>query len=180
MIKRLFIFLTTLPLLAISCSSDNEEPQEYISYIAVGDQTPQFQVTHVDGTLLRSSELSGKRVMIVFFIVSCPHCRSLMPVIEEVWLTVKESGNVAIIPVGRGERAASVVTYWESEGFTMPAYADTDRLMYDKFAEAGVPRIYMMDENGTVIWSALGEEGITADLLMSKLSSFSVTDTKKY
>ena len=167
--KCLLIFFTAVVLLSISCNNTIEIQDEYQSNIVEGDKVPQFQVVNVDGSLLSSNELLGKRSIIVFFIISCPYCRALMPVVEDVWLNTKEFEDVSIIPVGRGETVQSIGTYWESENLTMPAFIDTNRKMYDKFAETGVPRIYISDKNGIVIWKALGTEGVTVELLMSKL-----------
>lgn len=43
-----------------------------------------------------------------------------------------------------------MAAYWKEQGFTLPYSAQEDRTVYELFAQTGVPRIYIVDEEGII------------------------------
>ena len=50
----------------------------------------------------------------------------------------------------RSQTAEEVAAYWSKEGLTMPVYTPADKGLYYKFAASGIPRTYVVDEEGKV------------------------------
>ncbi len=140
-------------LLPAGCISGDEDEARVENHVRQGDEIPSFN--DMEGFLngapaaeLSSDDFSGKSGMIFFFASYCPDCRSAMGKIEAVWQQLKDDENIVIAPISRqsnGETPETVREYWDEKGYTMPYYLDTDRQLYDKFANITIPRLYIID-----------------------------------
>lgn len=145
--KLLITPILTLFLLA-ACVTDEEPRSEGVS---VGDPLPQFEVTLNNGSTIGTDSLNGKVSMIIFFSASCPDCRRELPRLESVYQYFEDSKDVAVFAVSREEHAVEVESFWKEYNLTIPYSAQTDRTVYNLFAAAGVPRIYISDAANTIV-----------------------------
>lgn len=147
--------------------------------VGIGDPLPPFSVTLTDGTIVTSLpadlapegavSLIGKRVLVELFNTSCPDCRESLPVINEVFLSVKDDSQIAVFAIARQEEGAELTSYWEENNLTLPYSPQPDRTVYELFATTGIPRIYITDTSG-IITAAFGPEDTpTASTLLSLL-----------
>lgn len=144
MLRRLTVaVLWTLMLTA--CVNDDEP--EVRSLVAAGQPVPQFEIALSDGSAASSQSLLGSWYMLAFFDTSCGDCRRELPRLEQFH---KMRPEVPLLCISRGEDAASVAAYWQSNGFTMQYSAQPDAALYHRFATAGVPRLYIINSAGIV------------------------------
>ena len=155
-------------LLCLSCITD-DAPTGRV-YVRVGDPLPPFAVELTDGSTFDTSALGGAVSLIMFFDTSCPDCRATLPRVQQVYDAYRGRG-VRFALVSRAERAADVATYWAQEGLTLPYYADGTRTLYDLFADATIPRIYIADRQGTVCYMHTDNPTPTRDILADELSA---------
>ena len=133
---------------ASSCIND-EPADEVEEVVTPGAMLPDFAVTMHDGSTLTGEELRRSVSVVMFFHTGCPDCRAALPRVQQLYDTYAGQG-VMFALISREEEAASVASYWEEQGFTMPYSAQSDRKVYELFAHKRVPRIYISERGGTV------------------------------
>ena len=85
----------------------------------------------------------------MFFHTGCPDCRQTLPHVQHLYDEILGKG-VEFVLISREEEDASISTYWQENGLSMPYSAQTNRIIYEKFARNRVPRIYINDRYGIV------------------------------
>lgn len=157
----------------ISCVKDGDSTLfEIINYVEVGDSVPTFTISDDKGNLFNSSDFTGKRSLLILFATSCPHCRDVLPGIEEkVWPAIQNNPDYSLVTISRGETAQEVNTYWSDNKYTMPAYLDAGRKVFSLFANSTIPRLYIINEEGVIEWMAIEKLDISPEELISKIKT---------
>ncbi len=128
--------------------------------LKVDENLPEFVLQGKDG-VLKSEDLKGKVIMVNFFATWCPPCRKELPHVQkEIWDRYKENLDFKLLVVGREHSQEEITTFVKEKGFTMPFYPDEGRKVYSLFAKQTIPRNYIIDRNGKVIYA---ESGFTED-----------------
>ena len=140
---RVLHVLLLLPLL-LSCIGEGVENQ---SLLGPGDMVPGFELAMEDGTRVTSAALSAGCFVLVFFNTSCSDCRKTLP---QVQLAMEKWPQVRFIAVSREQDAASVRSYWDKEGLSIPFAPCEDRKVYSLFASSGIPRVYVCSRGGRI------------------------------
>lgn len=150
--------LTTIP----ACVKEGGDGTKTENHIVVGDNMPGFEI---ENTLMGSwnglkspDDFIGRKTLLVFYTTTCGDCRREMPFAEYAFRELTDEG-LTVIPIGRGETPETVDAYWTDMNFRMNRYFDTDRAVFNLFANRGVPRIYLVDETGKVVWMAVEKLG---------------------
>ena len=132
-----------------------------------GDQMPAFTIMFDDGSKMASSELKGKVVLVNFFATWCPPCqKELAAVKQTLWPKYKDNKNFKLLVVGREHSDADLKKYNEKKGFEFPLYPDKNRSVYSAFATSLIPRCYLIDKTGKIIYMGKGfKEEEFADLM---------------
>lgn len=157
--------LAILIILLSGCVSDKEPAYKTL----VGSPLPSFSVALDDGTIVSPATLRGKRVLIEFFNTSCGDCRQSFPVIEEVWRHFSDESGVFVFGIARKEDSSEIRKYWEDNSLSFPFSPQADREVYGKFANSGIPRIYLVNEEGIIFAEYGPENPPTADQLINLL-----------
>ena len=140
------IAFCTLPFLFTSCIKEEPVSDEVIT---VGQRLPVFSVEMNDRQQITNDSLQGKASVIMFFHTGCPDCRQTLPRVQRLFDENTEKG-VEFVLISREEDDASIYAYWQENDLSMPYSAQTDRIVYEKFARNRVPRIYINDKYGIV------------------------------
>ncbi|MGL4909466.1 MAG: TlpA family protein disulfide reductase [Bacteroidales bacterium] len=152
--KNLFL-ITLLVSSFVACKSPEHE-------LALGDQMPAFTI----GDELSSEQLKGKHTLIAFFTTWCPACQEELPFLELLYVNAKDSTNCNFILISREESPAIIDSVWAEFGYTMPAYCDEDRSVFNAFASRGVPRTYLFSPQGVLLHKTLGFDEENFDELL--------------
>lgn len=167
-------------LLAVSgCVKEDDEP---VVSLAVGDAVPRFSVTLSDGSVFDYSVMQQHPCVIVFFETSCSDCRAALPIVQSVADQERFiSQGIRFACIARAEGEASIASFWQTAGLTLPYSPQADRAVYNLFANSVIPRVYVTrpgrsasadgDSPGVPVISAVLVEHFTEELLTSALSS---------
>lgn len=86
-------------------------------------------------------------------------------VIDAVWQTVAGEPGYDVVAISRGgaegryEQSPDILSrYWKDHDLRMPWYLDGDRSVFDRFASAGIPRVYIVNAEGVVVWQSAAPE----------------------
>jgi len=142
--------------LGILFLTSNVSAQESADIIKLKDKIPSFKL--VNGSKVVSDEsLKGKVVLINFFATWCPPCRKELPHLQsQVWEKYKANKDFELLVVGREHSEMEINTFVEKNAYKMPFYPDPQRGMYSKFAENTIPRNYIVNRKGEIIYAAVG------------------------
>jgi peroxiredoxin len=180
------ITLAILSILMISVSSCNykekkaqrEADEDVIktTLTKVGQDSPEFSYITLENDTVNINDLKGKVVFINFFATTCPICIKELPYIEkDIWAKYKDNENFELIVLGREHAASAMSAFKKKNGYTFNIVADPGREIYSLFAERYIPRNYILNREGKIVYQATGFD----DEEFAKLKEAIETELKK-
>jgi len=135
------LIITILSLIggATSCTSTGPE---------VGKQAPDFTLGTMAGTEITLSELRGKPVVLTFWAIYCPPCRSELGYFEQ--LAEQSGGEIAIIAVDIGEPLSRVKQFFGDYTLHFTVALDTNAQASYKYNVRYTPTTFFIDSNGVI------------------------------
>ena len=137
------------------------------------DTPPDFELTTLDGDLVKLSDLKGKKVMLNFWASWCGPCKAEMPHMQTYYEKHKDDGDFEMIAVNlsTSERRGheGIVEFVEEYGLTFPIPLDKDGKVGDMYNVISIPTTYMLSTDGTIAQKIIGpmDENMMKDLIDS-------------
>ena len=119
--------------------------------LKVGDALPKFELT--------SSVYGDVKpvVLVSLFATRCGPCqKELADVQSTLWPKYKDNKNFKMLVIGREHTDEDLQKYNERKKFTFPLYPDPKREVFSLFAEKSIPRTYLFDKSGKLIYASMG------------------------
>ena len=140
-------------LLGQSCSTVGDPA----THTKVGDAMPAFTVTDSDGKAFSMASQRGKVVLVNFWATWCGPCKLEIPRLEkEIWQHYKGNSKFAMVAVAREQTNDDIAPFEKKNGFTFPIASDPKRTTYQVFADSGIPRSYVVDAKGKILFQTVG------------------------
>ncbi|ABV85853.1 TlpA family protein disulfide reductase [Shewanella pealeana] len=153
-LRALKLLFTSLLLLTINGCATAPSQVEYLTYVKTGDSVPVSRFVDTQGNTLDLSESKNNKLLILFA-TWCSDSQRTMKHLAGSDLHL--SPNVDIIGIGREESNSALDKFATEYELNFPLVADTDRQIYAQFANAGIPRLILLDANNKVVKTIIGE-----------------------
>ena len=121
--------------------------------IHAGDMAPDFTVTMLNGDKVTLSELRGKVVLLTFWATWCPPCRQELSHMQAL---IDANPDIVVLPISRGETRATVEGFMHKMKYKFAVGLDPKQEIYAKYATNYIPRCFVIDRNGKVVYSGVG------------------------
>ncbi len=163
-VSIIFLILTAGVLVAWASSEESDK-------VSVGEVAPAFKVLTPDGEVTNES-LKGKVVLINFFATWCPPCLKELPVLQEkVWDTYKSNEDFVLLVVGREHSKEELEKFAKDKGFELPFCPDEDREIFGQFATQSIPRNYILNKGGKIVYASKGYSPTEFEHMISVLKT---------
>jgi peroxiredoxin len=143
-----------------------DEPDDLAetTLINAGDVAPDFTVEMLNGSKVTLSALQGKPTLLIFWATWCPPCRLELSKLQE-HIIDRYGDKINVLPISRGEERAKVEEYISKMGYTFVVGLDGDQSIYRKYATNYIPRCFVIDAKGKVLYSGVGyDEAIAKEV----------------
>ncbi|MDR1455049.1 MAG: TlpA family protein disulfide reductase [Tannerella sp.] len=143
--------------LAMAFSLSGKAQRDTTDVVYLDDPAPAFTIVRDDGTEMPSSLFSGKVMLVNFFATWCPPCQAELAEMEKtLWPKYGRDSDFVLLVIGREHSDAELAEYNARKGFSFPLYPDKNRQIYASFATQFIPRSYLIDRDGKILFVAKG------------------------
>ena len=121
--------------------------------IEIGKSAPNFELTKLDGTNVKLSDLKGKKVILNFWATWCGPCQQEMPDMEAFYKEHKENVEILAInytPSEKGGGAEKVSNFAKEKGITFPILLDKNIDVTTAYKVITIPTSYFIDTKGVI------------------------------
>lgn len=140
--------------------------------LKVGDALPKFELKSSVYGDVKPADLKGKVVLVSLFATWCGPCqKELAEVQSTLWPKYKDNKNFKMLVIGREHTDEDLQKYNERKKFTFQLYPDPKREVFSKFAEKSIPRAYLFDKDGKLVYASVGYTAEEFQKLMETIES---------
>ena len=152
-----FVLLVLLTSLFAGCLNDSSDKN--MEYGA------DFQFTLLNGEKKSMSDYKGKIVLLDFMGANCGPCQLQIYVLEQLYDEYKNDGleivsiDVWIISGETIDIMHQFIQAFQQQGLDLDwlfGVDDTSGTLYYKYADSGVPMLYLLDKNGNIYYTKAG------------------------
>ncbi|WP_180327159.1 TlpA family protein disulfide reductase [Labilibaculum manganireducens] len=154
-------------------ADEHEKKLNESTVIKTGDMAPDFVVEMLDGQKIKLSELKGKVVLINFWATWCAPCMSEFYEFPDKIVNPFASKDFVLLPISRGEKEDVVSKKMEklkTKGIAFNVGLDLNKDIYKQYASNFIPRNFLVDQNGTVVYTSVGYSEAKLNELVKKIN----------
>ena len=128
----------------------------------LGENIPEFSIEDLSGRQINQNDFQGKKTLVAFWSLTCPHCVNMMEDLRE-WDLQKNLDEPNLVVFSDGEIEAH-----RNLNLKSPILIDKDYKISEKLGMYGTPSAVLVNENGKIIsetatgapqiWSLLGKK----------------------
>ncbi|MEZ4224451.1 MAG: TlpA disulfide reductase family protein [Polyangiaceae bacterium] len=129
---------------------------------------PEFRRDALDGTQVKSAELSGRVVVVKFFAKYCKPCMKTLPATQTL---AHERTDVTFLGISVDERESDAREMVSQYGLTFPVVFDRGGVLAGRFRISELPATFVVGKSGRVTW--VGKEGVDENTLAAAIDAAS-------
>ena len=131
--------------------------QDEATRLSKGCMAPEFTFETSPGKSVPITGYRGKVVLITFFATWCGPCRQELPLIDsDIYGRYSASSDLVLLAFGREHDWPAVEKFKKEQHFTMPLFPDPERKIFSLFAAQNIPRNFLIDKQGKIVYSSVG------------------------
>ncbi|RJE77376.1 redoxin domain protein [Pseudoalteromonas sp. MSK9-3] len=131
----------------------------YETYINPGQAFKHTSFTNIDNKNISLDP--NKKKLVLLFATWCSD--SLRTLNELKASSIIRDPTVQIIAIGREQTRETLKEFNQSFALPFQLVADSDRTIYQQYANKGIPRLILLDNNNTVVKTLIGEQANIVD-----------------
>ena len=121
--------------------------------VGVGDPFPDFELPDVEGQQQSLSQLSGDRLtLVVFWNAAEPTALEELADLARYHQPRFGDRGLAIVAVNTGDDAQLAGELAQQAGAQFAVLSDADGSVFEQVATEKIPRTYLLDPSGTILW----------------------------
>ncbi len=152
--KYLIAFLLIYPICSFSMS--NKDNGDKKTKLKKGAVAPNFNFDINGQQVSFASYTKGKVVLLTFWATWCPYCLAELPHVQnEIWDLYKNNKDFVLLAFARNQTQSIVDSFKMAKGYTLPLLPDTNKTIYNLYAQQYIPRNYIIDRTGHIVFVGL-------------------------
>ena len=121
--------------------------------VRTGDELPELTLSKLDGGSSDLRAMSGKRATVVlFWHADRWMSRTALEDLQKEVAGNSDSGEVVVVGIAVETPAPEVQRLLKATGATFPQLIDSDSKGFSKVGMVSLPRIYVLDASGKIVW----------------------------
>lgn len=172
------LFIAAIALASFVVIRVQRLPVDDAAVAVIGDKCPSFEVQMLDGDVVSIDSLRGKTVLINFWATWCPPCNEEMERVEKDIVERFAGEEFVFLPISRGETPEVVSAWRTKKGYKFDTGLDIATEIFPLFARTYIPRNYLIDPDGTIVYYEVGYDAELFDELVNKIDE-TIQNAKK-
>lgn len=126
-----------------------------MSRLPAGSMAMPFELTSLDGTRVRLSDLAGKIVLVNFWATWCGPCKEEMPSLARLQQQL-DPKKFVLLTVTTDLQRQGIAQFLSQAGVALPVLFDEDQEVSRSFLVRGLPTTVVIGRDGTLSGRAVG------------------------
>jgi thiol-disulfide isomerase/thioredoxin len=126
-----------------------------MSRLPAGSMAVPFELTTLDGKVVKSSELAGKVVLVNFWATWCGPCKEEMPSLARLQNRL-DPAEFTLLTVTTDLQRQGIAHFLSQLGVSLPVLFDEDQDVSRSFMVRGLPTTVVIARDGTLVGRAVG------------------------
>lgn len=126
-----------------------------MSRMPIGSMAAPFELTTLDGKVVKSSELAGKVVLVNFWATWCGPCKEEMPSLARLQKQL-DPAQFTLLTVTTDLQRHGIAHFLSQLGISLPVLFDEDQDVSRSFMVRGLPTTIVIARDGTLVGRAVG------------------------
>jgi len=151
----------------MGCSSTKNDSQsvkeKYQTYISAGQNFPISKLIDINGNEVALNNPNQKKLVLLF----ATWCHDSQRTIKDILASdLIKNNKLQIVGIGREESNKSLEKFKKEYQVSFPLVSDPHKAIYKQFANTGIPRLLLLDENNKLVKALIGEDKRTIDRII--------------
>ncbi|WP_340065712.1 TlpA disulfide reductase family protein [Ascidiimonas aurantiaca] len=159
----------------VSKNTDKKTKKEDGYLLKAGDAAADFTIRMTSGKTVKLSDLKGKVILLNFWATWCAPCiREFYELPSKILEPFKEEDFV-FLPIAKGEDFQKVqkkLAALQEKGVIFDSGLDPDEIIWNQYAQGGIPKNFIIDKNGIIQYVATGNTGKSLDTLKEEAEKY--------
>lgn len=126
-----------------------------MSRFPIGSMAVPFELTSLDGKVIKSSELAGKVVLVNFWATWCGPCKEEMPSLARLQQQL-DPARFVMLTVTTDLQRQGIAHFLSQLRVSLPVLFDEDQEVSRSFMVRGLPTTIVIARDGTLVGRAVG------------------------